>query len=126
MQAFRGELFKREYLPQVRAFPGVRALFERIHAAGQTIVLASSGEADEVGEHKRIANIADLVDDETTSSDAERSKPFPDIFEAAFATFRCRLTVIYRRFFSWHGRPACALLLRVICRKLRAPTAIGF
>jgi HAD superfamily hydrolase (TIGR01509 family) len=85
MSAFRAELFKREYLPQVRPFPGVRALFERIHAAGQTIVLASSGEADEVGEHKRIANIADLVDDETTSSDAERSKPFPDIFEAAFA-----------------------------------------
>ncbi len=85
MQAFRAELFKREYLPQVRAFPGVRALFERIHAAGQTIVLASSGEAEEVKEHKRIADIADLIDDETTSADAERSKPFPDIFEAAFA-----------------------------------------
>ena len=85
MATFRADLFKQVYLSQVRAFPGVRALFERIHAAGQTIVLASSGEADEVEEHKRIANIADLVDDETTSADAERSKPFPDIFEAAFA-----------------------------------------
>jgi len=85
MQAFRSELFTREYLPRVRAFPGVRALFERLHAAGQTIVLASSGEAQEVEEHKRIADIADLVDDETTSADAERSKPFPDIFEAAFS-----------------------------------------
>ena len=31
------------------------------------------------------ANIADLIDDATTADDAERSKPFPDIFEAAFA-----------------------------------------
>ena len=85
MKAFRAELVKREYLPQVQAFPGVRALLERIHAAGQTIVLASSGEAEEVEAHKRTANIADLIDDETTSADAERSKPFPDIFEAAFA-----------------------------------------
>src|SRR5918912_1673977 len=36
---FRGDLFKREYLPRARAFPGVRELFERIRAAGQTIVL---------------------------------------------------------------------------------------
>ncbi len=56
MSAFRADLFKREYLPQVRAFPGVRALFERIHAAGQKIVLASSGETDEVEAHKRIAD----------------------------------------------------------------------
>ena len=85
MQAFRSALFTREYMPQVRAFPSVRALFKRIHAAGQTIVLASSGAAEEVEQHKRIADIADLVDDETTSADAERSKPFPDIFDAAFA-----------------------------------------
>jgi HAD superfamily hydrolase (TIGR01509 family) len=85
MTAFRAELFTRVYLPQVRAFPGVRALFERIHSEGQTIVLASSGEPEEVEEHKRIADIADLVDDQTTSADAARSKPFPDIFEAAFA-----------------------------------------
>lgn len=84
MESFRAELFKREYMPQVRAFPGVRALFERIRSAGQKIVLASSGEAEEVEEYKRIADIADLIDATTTSADAERSKPFPDIFEAAF------------------------------------------
>jgi HAD superfamily hydrolase (TIGR01509 family) len=82
---FRSVLFGRRYMSQVRAFPGVRALFERIRSSGQRIVLASSGPAEEVEAHKATANIADLIDDETTADDAERSKPFPDIFEAAFA-----------------------------------------
>jgi HAD superfamily hydrolase (TIGR01509 family) len=83
LDKFRGDLFKRDYLQQARAFPGVRALFERIRAAGQTVVLASSGKADEVERYQEIAGIKDLVQAATTSDDAERSKPHPDIFEAA-------------------------------------------
>lgn len=85
IQEFRTALYKREYLSQARAFPGVRALFEQIRARGQRIVLASSGKADEVEAYKEIAGIADLIDDATSSDDAERSKPFPDIFQAAFS-----------------------------------------
>jgi HAD superfamily hydrolase (TIGR01509 family) len=82
---FRADLFKRSYLPQVRAFPSVRQLFEHIRAAGQRAVLASSGNADEVEQYKEIAGIADLIDSATSSDDVERSKPFPDIFRAALA-----------------------------------------
>ncbi|WP_201860770.1 HAD family hydrolase [Microvirga soli] len=82
---FRSDLFKREYLHRARAFPAVRELFERIRAAGQKAVLASSGNADEVEQYKEITGIADLIDSATSSDDAERSKPFPDIFEAALA-----------------------------------------
>jgi beta-phosphoglucomutase-like phosphatase (HAD superfamily) len=84
IQEFRSDLFKRKYMSQVRPFSGVRELFERIRSSGQKIVLASSGPAEEVETHKATANIADLIDDATTADDAERSKPFPDIFEAAF------------------------------------------
>ncbi len=84
IQSFRADLFKRKHLRQARAFPGVRDLFQRIRDAGQHIVLASSGKADEVEAYKEIAGIADLIDDATSSDDAERSKPFPDIFQAAF------------------------------------------
>jgi HAD superfamily hydrolase (TIGR01509 family) len=83
MAAFRKDLYMREYLPRARAFPEVPALFRRIRAAGQRIVLASSGKADEVERYGEIAGIADLIDDATTSDDAEHSKPFPDIFRAA-------------------------------------------
>ncbi len=83
IEAFRKDLFKREYLPRVRPFPMVRALFERIEADGLPIALASSAKADELQKYKEIAGIADLLDAETSWDDAERSKPHPDIFEAA-------------------------------------------
>lgn len=83
IEAFRAELFKRESLPKARAFPGVRRLFEHIRAAGQRAVLASSGKEDEVEGYKKLADIADLVEAATSSDEAERSKPFPDIFQAA-------------------------------------------
>lgn len=83
IEAFRKDLFKREYLPRVRPFPMVRELFERIEAAGLTMALASSAKRDELQKYKEIAGIADLLDAETSSDDAERSKPHPDIFEAA-------------------------------------------
>jgi len=86
IEAFRADLFKRDYWPKARAFPGVRELFEHIRAAGQRAVLASSGKADEVEGYTKLANIADLIEAATSSDDAERSKPFPDIFQAALDT----------------------------------------
>lgn len=83
IKAFRSDLFKREYLPLARPFPEVRALFERIRSAGQRIVLASSGTAEEVERYTKLADVGDLIEGATSADDADRSKPFPDIFEAA-------------------------------------------
>lgn len=83
IEAYRSDLFKRRYLSEVRPFPGVRPLFEHIRAAGLTIALASSGKRSEVEHYTEILEIGDLVDVATSSDDADRSKPHPDIFEAA-------------------------------------------
>lgn len=83
MEEFRGELYKREYLSRVRAFPKVRELFLRVREDGKRIALASSAKEDELETYKRIANIEDLIETETSADDAEKSKPHPDIFEAA-------------------------------------------
>ncbi|MGH1572640.1 HAD family hydrolase [Methylobacterium sp. P31] len=83
IEAYRSDLFKRKYLPEVRPFPGVRPLFERIRSAGLKIALASSGKRSEVEHYTQILKIGDLVDVATSSDDADRSKPHPDIFEAA-------------------------------------------
>jgi beta-phosphoglucomutase-like phosphatase (HAD superfamily) len=82
---FRSDLFERQYLPRVRAFPGVPALFQRVRLGGMKIALASSGKADEVENYARIAAVTDLIDLATTADDVKRSKPEPDIFEAALA-----------------------------------------
>jgi HAD superfamily hydrolase (TIGR01549 family) len=83
LEAYRSALFKKEYLPRVKAFPEVRQLFERLRLDGRHIALASSAKEDELETYKRIARISDLVEAETSSDDAEKSKPHPDIFEAA-------------------------------------------
>jgi HAD superfamily hydrolase (TIGR01509 family) len=83
LQEFRAQLFKEKYLPQVKPFPKVRELFETVLKHGQKVALASSSRGDELKHYERIANIEDLVEVETSSADAERSKPHPDIFEAA-------------------------------------------
>src|SRR3954466_7286310 len=83
IEEFRADLFRREYLPKVKALPGARALFERVRAAGQKVVLASSCKSDEIARYKQIADIEDLVDAEATADDADCSKPSPDIFQAA-------------------------------------------
>ncbi len=83
LEEHRGKLFKREYLSRVNAFPAVRELFERVKREELQIALASSAKADELKTYKKIADIEDLVEEETSSDDAEKSKPHPDIFEAA-------------------------------------------
>ena len=70
----RGELFKHEFLPNVRAFPKVRELFERIQADGKRIALASSAKQDELEKYKEIAGIDDLIDDEPPRRTTPRSR----------------------------------------------------
>lgn len=83
LEAYRAEHWKKNYLGYVKAFPGTRALFERIREDGILIVLASSAKEDEVEIYKRIAHIADLIDGETSASEVAHSKPYPDIVIAA-------------------------------------------
>jgi len=83
MEIYRGELFKKEYLPKVKGFPKVRELFQRIKRDKKQIALASSAKKDELKRYKEIAQIDDLIESETSSDNVERSKPCPDIFEAA-------------------------------------------
>jgi HAD superfamily hydrolase (TIGR01549 family) len=83
LDEYRSELFRAEYLPQVRPFPKVRELFERMRSDGKMIVLASSAKADELDRYKRLARIDDLIEADASSGDAEKSKPHPDIFNAA-------------------------------------------
>lgn len=83
MEKWRAELFRREYLPRVKAFPKVRELFERLKQDGWKLALASSSNKKDLEQYKKIANIGDLLEANTSADDAERSKPHPDIFAAA-------------------------------------------
>ena len=79
----RKEIFKQRYLPRLRPFPGARALLERLRAAGLTLVVATSAQEDELAGLLDAAGVADLFAETTSSSDADSSKPDPDIIRAA-------------------------------------------
>jgi HAD superfamily hydrolase (TIGR01509 family) len=83
VEAWRGDLYKRGYLPRAVPFPAVRALFERLVADGLQVVLASSSSAAEVGYYLGLIGVEDLVGATTSKDDVASSKPCPDIFEAA-------------------------------------------
>jgi HAD superfamily hydrolase (TIGR01509 family) len=85
---YRAEVFAVEYLQKVEAFAQVRELVAALQGDGKHIALASSAKGDELEHYKRVASIEDLIQAETSSDDAERSKPYPDIFRAALHKLR--------------------------------------
>ena len=83
LESFRTDLFRKEYLPDLKPFPGARELLVKMRQAGIRIGIASSSNKQDLETFKRILNIEDLVEKDTSGDDADRSKPAPDIFEAA-------------------------------------------
>lgn len=79
----RGEIFKEKFLSDIKPFPKARELFLKIKKDGKRIALASSSNKEEVEAYKKIARVEDLIEEETSTDDAEKSKPHPDIFQAA-------------------------------------------
>ncbi len=83
LEKHRVQVLKERYLPQIKPFPMVRGLLQRIQADGTKVALASSAKQDELQTYKEAAHIEDLLEAETSSDDTEASKPDPDIFLAA-------------------------------------------
>jgi HAD superfamily hydrolase (TIGR01509 family) len=86
----RGEIFKAKYLPDLRPFAGARDLVAEVKARGLTAVAASSAKRDELERLLQIAGARELLDEATSSDEAEESKPEPDIVHAALAKARAR------------------------------------
>lgn len=79
----RGEIFRERYLPALKPFPHARELLERLRDDGYTLVVATSASKDDMDGLLRQAGVRDLIEEKTSSSDAEESKPDPDIVQAA-------------------------------------------
>lgn len=79
----RGEIFTREFLPNLKPFKGARELVDAIRGRGLTVVAASSASKEDLKALLKVAAVEDLMDDKTSSDDAEESKPDPDIIHAA-------------------------------------------
>jgi HAD superfamily hydrolase (TIGR01509 family) len=79
----RGAIFRSKYLPEIKAFSGSRELVERLREASMVVVIATSADKQDLTALLEIADVEDLIEDHVSASDAERSKPDPDIVKAA-------------------------------------------
>ncbi|HTA90844.1 MAG TPA: HAD family hydrolase [Polyangiaceae bacterium] len=85
----RAALFRRVYLPNVRAFPKAEALLRRLSGAGLRLIVASSAKRDELTSLLQLCGALALVQHETSADDAQRSKPDPDIVQVALHKAEC-------------------------------------
>jgi HAD superfamily hydrolase (TIGR01509 family) len=85
----RSAVFKEKYLPGLRPFDGARELLQAMKQGGLKLVVATSAQKDELAGLLARANVTDLIEEATTSSDAEESKPDPDIVLAALRSAGC-------------------------------------
>lgn len=83
LKKYRGELWKRDYMESVQAFPGAVDAMRLLHERGLKIALASSSNPDEVEYYVELLGVEDILEGTTSKEDAELSKPSPEIFQAA-------------------------------------------
>ena len=79
----RGEIFLTELIPTLKPFKDADDLVAAVKELGLTAVAASSAKEDELKALLELSDTTSLMDDATSSDDAEQSKPAPDIIEAA-------------------------------------------
>jgi phosphoglycolate phosphatase-like HAD superfamily hydrolase len=84
----RSELFLTRELPTLQTTRGARALLEHMLTEGLELVVATSAKEDEVRALLERAGVSDLIELASSADDAERSKPDPDIVQAALRLSR--------------------------------------
>jgi HAD superfamily hydrolase (TIGR01509 family) len=79
----RAEIFRERYVPHLRLTRGARDLVKRLRAEGLKLIIATSAADSELDVMLKQVGLDDLIEKRTSSGDADRSKPDPDIVQAA-------------------------------------------
>src|SRR5260370_14777864 len=77
----QGERYRAVYLPRVRAFPGVRAVFTAIKLHGARIALATDCQSDELKRYRSLINVDDMIDAVACGDEVSKGKPDPALIE---------------------------------------------
>jgi HAD superfamily hydrolase (TIGR01549 family) len=102
---------------EVEAMEGASELIAELDRAGATVILASSAAADEVERYVELLGAAERIAGATTSADAERTKPHPELVETALDKYGSGRPVLMIGDSTWDvkaaeaaGVPTLALL----------------
>lgn len=81
----RSQIFLNEHAPGLEPAPGSRDLVLFLKSKGLKVMIASSAKAEELSALLKAARVDDLLQEVTTSGDADESKPAPDIVHVALS-----------------------------------------
>jgi beta-phosphoglucomutase-like phosphatase (HAD superfamily) len=73
----RGKIFEAKHLGSVKAFPGVRDVFEALAKRGGRIALATDCKGPELKRYRALMNIDDLIHSVACGDDVDHGKPDP-------------------------------------------------
>ena len=79
----RARIFLEHYVPRLRLTRGAIELIQRFRADRFRLIIATSANAKELNAMLRQVSLDDLIEKKTSATDAESSKPDPDIIHAA-------------------------------------------
>jgi HAD superfamily hydrolase (TIGR01549 family) len=79
----QGRRYREHYLPRVKAFPKVRALFEQLRKEGRSIAIATSCAKDELRHYLALIGASELIDAVASGDDVKHQKPHPDLIRLA-------------------------------------------
>jgi HAD superfamily hydrolase (TIGR01509 family) len=85
ISARRKDLFKTRFLPGLRPLNGARDLVAHLASRGHPLGIATSAQPEELDPLLATAGVGEFFVHRTSSGDAQRSKPDPDIVRAALA-----------------------------------------
>ena len=70
-------------IDEVEPMPGARDLVQALSGAGWVVVLASSAKQQEIDHYLGLLDVSGAIRAATSSADVQRTKPHPDLIEAA-------------------------------------------
>jgi HAD superfamily hydrolase (TIGR01509 family) len=77
----------RELMGDVAAFPRAAEALRDVHSRGLAVVLATSAPDAELGALRRVLDVDEAIDGQTSADDVSSSKPDPEVFVTAMDHF---------------------------------------
>lgn len=103
-----------QLIHEIQPFAGARGLIEDLKAGGSKVVLASSAQAEDVARYLDLLDARELADGWTDSSSVERTKPAPDLVQAAIELVGGGSAVMIGDS-TWDVEAAKAAKIKTIC-----------
>jgi HAD superfamily hydrolase (TIGR01549 family) len=75
--------YQKKYLPNVRAFAGVRTLFETIKKSGGKIALATDCQGPQLRHYQSLIHVDDLIDQIACGDEVDKGKPHSGLVRLA-------------------------------------------